>query len=272
MAQALGPPPPPPGEVLPPAPAPQVLSQESAQTPFVPRFRFTLGILIGVALAALLVGALIVAAGSARQQRSSWSPWQPSSSGDEGLKEIGDHVAPSYQLPDGRQLVAVRGGPLSLQLDKSKIPLKILLQQQSSLSYAEGKSALFEMAGTGPQGAVDTSPASLARALLLRREALELALYSFRFQDTLQNVVVLFPPKPGEKPSIALYFRRADLSNELDQPLSSTLPGSPPSMDALLGSPQGGTVQQLTGARTFKFAFEQTQDLSAAIVLTPPPK
>jgi hypothetical protein len=62
-----------------------------------------------------------------------------------------------------------------------------------------------------------------------RREALELALYTLKYAQPIDNVVVFVPPGPKEtKLSSALFFRRQDLSAQLEKPLRTTLPQSRP--------------------------------------------
>ena len=90
-------------------PAPAVVS------PYRPRFGFVLGALLGVAIAAVAVAALIAARAADDGVPAGWSAWKPSS--DERLtaaKEIAEHVGPKYRLGDGDQLVAVQSGALEV--------------------------------------------------------------------------------------------------------------------------------------------------------------
>jgi hypothetical protein len=57
---------------------------------------------------------------------------------------------------------------------------------------------------------IDAGKPSKERMLLLRREGLELALYSFRYLKDVKQVVVLIPATPGKAQTIALYFSRDD--------------------------------------------------------------
>ena len=57
-----------------------------------------------------------------------------------------------------------------------------------------------------------------------RREALELALYSFRYLDDTDSVVAFFPPEKGENMTHAYFFAKPELSKQLDPPLRLTLP------------------------------------------------
>ena len=49
---------------------------------------------------------------------------------------------------------------------------------------------------------------SVARGAVLRREALELALYSFRYLDNTDSVVAFFPPQKGKDVTHAYFFAK----------------------------------------------------------------
>ncbi len=107
------------------------------------------------------------------------------------------------------------------------------------------------------------------RHLLLRRESLELALYTLRYTD-VQNVVVFMPPRLGKDPTQALFFRRSDVSPELDRPLGATLTRAAPLPRAVKRSPDSLLVDQITTQRLFQFSLTQAnQDNRAFLVLEP---
>jgi hypothetical protein len=82
-------------------------------------------------------------------------------------------------------------------------------------------------------GAVAGGKPTRARGRLLFREALELALYSFRYLDDVTMVAVLLPPaaqKSGASSSSqsssqtrAIFYRPGDLLDQLRVPLDRTL-------------------------------------------------
>lgn len=236
------------------------------------RFRMVLGALIGVALGA--VGAtLVLAAGTPTTGGTSrWSAWEPSSHAVGGAQEIADHVAPTYRQQGGDQLVAVTGGPLKVgQLD---LPVRIAVTDTGTqkIAIVRGKSVLYTLCGLGPRCSISRGKPSVQRFLLLRREALELALYTFRYLDGFDNVVALMPPAPGQKPQNAIFFQRQQLDRALQRPLPQLLPSPPPSVAALSGSgsPQATLISRATSRSVFCFSFEQGQDLTAFLVLQPP--
>jgi hypothetical protein len=266
-------------ETLPePAARPGALGFPSGPQPpsqYAPRFRMLTGALIGVALGALAATALLLAGGGPREEPA-WSTWKPSQDDTEkGAQQIARHVGASYRLPTGDQLVLVEGGPLKVAgLD---LPVKIAVDESGGtgsgsgssdgISVVKGKTVMYQLCGLGPRCAISKGRPSTERFLLLRREALELALYSFRYLSGVKNVVALLPPAPGERPQNALFFRKQDYEPALDRPLQATLPSPPPTLNALPESPEAGLIERLTEDTLFRYSFQQSQDLSAYLVL-----
>jgi hypothetical protein len=233
-----------------------------------PRFRMLTGALVGVAIGALAAAAVLVAGGGPKIGPA-WSLWKPSA-GDakSGADQIARHVAPNYRLPSGDQLVLVTGGPLKVA--DLNLPVRIAVDNgggtADAIKLVNGKTAMYVLCGLGPRCAIARGKPSTERFLLLRREALELALYSFRYLN-VSNVVALLPPAPGKKPTNAMFFRRNDLQPALSRPLDSTLPSPPPTLNALPTSPEATLITKLTNRNLFSYSFQQGQDLGAFLVL-----
>jgi hypothetical protein len=228
------------------------------------------GGLVGVAIGALAAAAVLVAGGGPKPGLP-WSHWKPSDrDSSKGAQQIARHVAPSYRLPTGDQLVLVTGGPLKVaDLD---LPVRIAVASGGGTADAKlvgGRSVMYVLCGLGPRCAIAKGKPSKVRFLLLSREALELALYSFRYLDGVKNVVALLPPAPGKKPTNALFFRRDDLQPALDHPLPATLPSPPPTLNSLPASSEATLIERLTGRNVFSYSFQQGQDLGAFLVLNP---
>jgi hypothetical protein len=242
---------------------------EHEPAPYESRFRVGLGILIGIALGAILAIVLVLGGrgpSGGGIGDTSWSQWRPSDSGDKGAQQIADHVAPSYKQENGDQLVAVTGGPLRV----ADLPVRIALSTGSQAQIVQGDSVLYTLCGLGQRCAIKSGKPSTARFLLLRREALELALYTFRYIDGVDNVVVLLPPRRGAKPENALFFQRDQFSSVLDTPLRVTLTTPPPVVAALRDSQaETTTIERLTDPSLFRYALQQGQDASAFLVLSP---
>src|SRR5918998_3890894 len=171
-----------------------------SDTPYRSRFGLVLGALIGLAIATLAIGAAVyVGTDGDNGAPDGWSQWKPGA--DEGVdaaKEIATHVGRKYRLADGNQIVGVQAGPLEI----FDVPLEVALRtapQGGNIDFVEGNGLLYTLNGLGPKGSVRGGKPSEERHLLLRREALEIALYSFRYIDDVDLVVALLPPAPPKK-------------------------------------------------------------------------
>ena len=198
---------------------------------------------------------------------SEWSAWRPTEDGLAGARQIASHVAPTYRLPDGNQLVAILAGPLEF----ANLPAAIALRsspQGGNVSLVEGDSVLYTLSGLGRLGAIATGKPSVERHLLLRREALELALYTFRYDRKIDLVAALLPTPPKQDPSQLMLFRREDLEPQLDVPLRATLSAPPPSVDEI-DRADAARIERLTSRGLFRFSLQASQDGRALLVLDP---
>lgn len=221
--------------------------------------------LVGVALAlsataiALLVAALIRGSDSGPViDVPTWSAWHPAAHDRAtATRQIAAHFAPRYRADGGRRLVDVSGGPLRF----AGVPLTIALRDRSGAVQLvkDPRSTLFRLCGPFPACTANAGRPSIPLHLLLRREALELALYSFRYTDADQ-VVVLLPPRAHSTTALtgqALYFRRAFVQSALDKPLAATLTDDPPLPSTALQAADTLTVQHATIPALFDFALPQ---------------
>jgi hypothetical protein len=244
-----------------------------------PRFQFAFGALLAIGAAGIvLLVALLIDHNHKTHPRAipagpAWSRWQPSPNGADGPTQISEHVGREYRLPDGKQLVAVSGGPLQIAGLPVTVALRESAAQGGDIKLIDGTGVLYRMCGLGPKCAISEGRASTKRHLLLRREALELALYSFRYLN-VDEAVVFLPPRKGEDPTQAVYFRRsdADLRNAVARPLNATLVQETPSVNGVTRSPDAQLVNTITTPKLFTFSFTQAnQDARAFLVLDPLP-
>jgi hypothetical protein len=241
----------------------------AAEVPHAPRFQFLLGAMLALGAAAIAAAVLLVAGGgSSSSPGPSWSTWRPTGGGVDPVAQIAEHVGGEYHLPTGEQLVAVTGGPMQV----AGLPLTIALRHPPSeggvISLIEGKGVLYRLCGLGEKCSIAKGKASTSRHLLLRREALELALYTFRYVKDLDEVVVFMPPRKGQDPSQALFFRRGDLNSELGRPLDRSLATRTPSVKDVAAAPDAPLVNTITTRSLFKFSLTQAnQDNRAFLVL-----
>ncbi len=232
-----------------------------------PRFQFLLGALGALGLCALSVLVLLLSAPKAAAPKP-WSAWHPGSSGVDPAQQIAAHVAPEYRLDSGKQIVEVTGGPPTLQGQPMTIGENRSGQQPARL---EGNSVLYQLCGGGHSCSIKEGKPSTERALLLGREALELALYTFRYVGGVDQVIVTIPPPPGAKSSTkhALMFRAEDVAEELGHPLSYTLTPETPKVSQMNRSVDAPLVKQLTGTRLYDYIAEAVQG-GAVMLLSPP--
>jgi hypothetical protein len=256
-----------------------------ADTPFRSRFGLVLGALLGLAIATLAIGAAVyVSTGSGNGAPEGWSGWKPTTDdGEKAAKQIAAHVGKKYRLSDGSQIVGVQGGPLEINALGLTVPLSIAMKtapQGGDINFIDGKGLLYTLNGLGPKGSVRGGKPSEERHLLLRREALELALYTFRYIDDVDEVVALLPPAPPDKPkkgtaaaaaatdkpTQALFFRPGDLQPQLEIPLGATIPPQTPRPETIPGA-EARRIDALTRGNLFLASFQQGQDQKAYLVL-----
>jgi hypothetical protein len=243
------------------APAPGGRPDDAA--PHAPRFQFLFGALVTLGIAALATVVIIAARGpeDSGVAGPAWSQWHPSDDGTSATEQIAQHVGREYRLSSCDQLVLVTGGALEVAGTQLTIALRKPAADGGDISLVDGKGVLYRLCGLGPKCSINKGKPSAARKLLLHREALELALYTFRYTDADHVVAVLPPGRPKNKPKKildpdeALFFRRNDVEAELDRPVNATLTRTTPLPDTFNNSPDAGVVERLTDPRIFQFSL-----------------
>jgi hypothetical protein len=163
-------------------------------SPQAARFQFLFGALGAVAVAAVALAIALLHAPSPKPEPA-WSAWHPSDEGADPAQQIADYVAPQYRMEDGKQLLQVSGGPPVFK--GQQLTLGVVHSGQTPAAL-EGNSVLYQLCGEGTNCAIKAGKPSTQRGLLVSREALELALYTFRYVSEVdQGVVMLPPPHPG---------------------------------------------------------------------------
>jgi len=249
-------------------------------SPYRSRFGLVFGVLLGLAIATLAIGAAVYVGTTGNNGApDGWSRWKPGS--DDGVgaaKQIATHVGRKYRMSDGNQIVGVQAGPLEV----FDVPLEVALRtapQGGNIDFIDGNGLMYTLNGLGPKGSVRGGKPSEARHLLLRREALELALYTFRYVKDVDLVVALLPPKPPDEkktgtattaatdsPTQALFFRPGDLEPQLEIPLRATIPSSTPRPETIPPA-ESRRIDALTRSNLFLASFQQGQDQKAFLVL-----
>lgn len=245
------------------------------------RSRFaTLYVLLAITAGAG-VGALLVLVGRGSPAPASvWSAWEPTGSIERRSAQIGDHVGDQYRLPSGKALATVTyaGPPTIANQDGSALQIRSLAVASEAASGAEDIDAfrsntnvMYVLCGRGPTCSIPEGKDSAQRTQLLRREALELALYSFRFLDGIETVLVLLPPPPGSEQANAVFLERDDVRVALERPLGETLTAELTPGIGEISAEEGNTIDRLTRTRVFQVGPTQQQDGSLIMILAPAP-
>jgi hypothetical protein len=190
------------------------------------------------ALAVILAAAAVLSGVLLRTDRPKpFSSFVPQASDPvERSQQIADHVAARYVTAPGQDpVVSVQAG----EADSPALPLASQVIAMGTnppgvVSYEYGDILFYRMCGQGADCGLAPGEDPSVLAPILARESLELALYGFKYVKQATFVLVLIPPgfatspKPGEVPKIVHFYRRTDLEDQTDRPLTKTLPDPPP--------------------------------------------
>jgi len=275
-------------EAAPDAGAPAV---KPGPSPFRTRFGFLTGLLAGCAVGAAALFVVLLGddgrrgggvADTDRGLAANWSPWHPRNSTPiSGAEEIAEQIGRGYKDARSKRLTRVTGGGVVL----GTLPASVAIPAAGErFQIVNGVGVQYTLAGFGEGGGLKGSKPSAERRRLLRREALELSLYSFRYLPEVTMVVALLPPAPraeqvhpkakkGAKlPAVqrqALFYRPGDLRKQLERPLASTMAVTAPEIDALDGA-EAKRIDRLTLSNLFTYEHIQQQDGSLYLVLNRP--
>jgi hypothetical protein len=289
MARDLIPPPSPAGRPVSPGGAPNLIElppepprsgaepAQAARTEpsrFRNRFGFLIGALAGVVVAVAAAVAIVLFSGDTAAHEgfaANWSRWQPPQTDTtQGTQEIAAHIGAQYKRADGSQLALVDGSPMP-----STIPIALRPSSGPIVTISPSHGVVYTLNGLGKDGAM-TGAASAQRLQLIRREALELALYTFRYIDDVDSVMTLLPTIPKGAPTKggpttaaqtqAVFYRPGDLKQQLQVPLTATMAANPP-LTGAVGAPDRRTVDALTLSNLFKWSLVQVPTGQAYLVL-----
>ncbi len=232
--------------------------------------------MVGYLLIVLFFGALLVAFAVAWSQRSddgsstasTWSFFKPTADSEAlRTRQIARFVGTRYQTSDGQQLARVIGGPPAVQ--DAPVSQFVIRDGSSEQTIGAGKAIMYILCAAGTECALPATAAS-GTERLVRREALELALYTMRYND-VDPVVALLPPDAQGQPGGAVLLRREQLEAQLDRPLTQTLPtGKAPSATGI-SDLEAAAIDYLTLSNKFAYEFQQASDGTARMMLNPAP-
>ncbi|HZS24604.1 MAG TPA: hypothetical protein VFA30_06395 [Gaiellaceae bacterium] len=261
-------------EVTPALPAPPPTAPPRSSAPHRGRFVVvyaTLAAVLGVAIAAIAIYA-----GRSINPAPAWSAWRPHGGGLGAAKDIADHVGAAYRLPSGDQLVDVIAKPVSVVASSNQqVPIHYIAITQGKsndevIPISGSDSVMYSLCGLGQACAISKGKPSVERGTLVRREVLELALYTFKYVSGVKNIVAFMPPTPGSNPQYAVYLQKSELSTELKNPLVDTLSPKTP-LPSGISAREQEEIDATTAARTYKFSLSVTQTGDAVLVFAPIP-
>jgi hypothetical protein len=233
------------------------------------QFRLAYGVL-ALAFWLSVAGFVLLLARPNHSKPMVWSSWKPSTQGLEGAHQIALRIAPKYKAANGSELVAVQEhGPQVQGLRLEAIGVRKLNQSGQidpyiGLFHAD-KTLIYAFCGLQTNCGIQ-GDSSAEQQRLLRREALELSLYAFRYLKGVDQVVSLVDSTKDGGMS-AVFLRKADLEPELKHPLHDTLPLKTPPAVGTKDSRESAVIDALTLPNTFPGHFESLPDGDAILVL-----
>jgi len=242
--------------------------------------RFTIVYVCLALVAGIGVGAFVVQMNSADPAPpAKWSTWEPTGSDTAQARQIATRVAKAYRLETGQQLAAAIVSPPRITSGDGDVPVStIAIRPDTSTGQNEegefdvipaDKSLQFVLCGLGTGCSISSGIASEERQALLRREALELALYTFKYVDDIDSVSVFLPPRPdGQAAPNSVFLRRSDVRSLLQKPLRTSIAPRAPTVGTM---PQREIelVDRVTLPRLYTFDVQRAQDGSAVLVYDP---
>lgn len=239
---------------------------EKRRSPFAKQVMLANLVIVAGFLGVLGLFAYLVSTQSAANR---WSSYKPTGSDVyDKAQNTADHVAPAYKY-NGQPIAVVQAQPLLYQdaaVDGIGITRQPFRKVGSSIKQFEPASATitYVMCGTADKcglsqvGSEETVP-------LLRREALELAMYTFKYSKDVDSVVALLPPE-GQTTG-AIYLKRKNLADELSKPLGDTLPQHKFLSYGGMSEVERARVLQLTGDHLYNSRFVQGPNGRTLLVL-----
>ena len=244
------------------------------------KFRLAYVLLAGVVVAGLAVFFAVqsqppttTAAGLATDE--AWGTFQPAGLTQDRIQQIALHVSATYRTPADHQLVSVSASiPPVYQNDLRITQYVLSYNDGGQTSYQavpiSSNNVLYEMCGLGPRCSIDEGKATPARLRLLRREALELALYTFHYTG-VGSVVTFLPPKKGERPQWVFLFLRTQFEEQgiLAKPLDAILAEPTPPPAAAIPATEAATIDGITELDLYRYRYTSDQQGGVLLVFDP---
>jgi hypothetical protein len=226
------------------------------------RFLFIYGTL--AAVLGLAVAGVVIYAGRSINPGPQWSAWKPSGGGLGAEKQIASRIAGAYHLPSGQQLVDVIAQAPSVSPDATQVvPIHFIALRgpkgviDQVVQVDSSNAVTYSLCGAGTSCSITGTP-SAERGTLVRREILELALYTFKYVGGVKNVIAYMPPAAGAQQARAVYLQKNELSEQLKHPLDQTLSTKVPLPSSISAKDQQA-IDSTTLSRVYKFTLSRAQ-------------
>jgi hypothetical protein len=258
-----------------------VLEHEMKPEKHQPLYRkrfFFMYLILGLALIATVAGVVLALNDSITAGAPPWSAWKPAGSSSAKTNTIAQKIGGQYRLPSGHQMLDIYAKkltvPVTTSSGASEVPIAAVAirgpkgKVDTISMVSDSDSRLFQLCGTGTACAIGEGKASIARGQLVRREALELALYTFKYVPGTNHVIAFMPPPPGSQPSTLIYLNKSDLQPMLSKPLADTIAAKTP-LPTTITAAAGNAVDKIMMPHLYKFSLQQTELGQAVLVLQP---
>ena len=209
----------------------------------------------------------------------SWSAWAPTGSDTAQVRQIADQIAKRYRMKSGQQLVAAlpsapkvtgSGGDVAVSAIAIRPDTSTGKKEEDEIDVIPAShSYQYILCGLGSNCSIKGGTASTARHALLRREALELALYTFKYVHDIDSVSVFLPPRPdGASSATSVFLKRSDVEDELHKPLADSIGPKTPTIGGMTKK-ELTLVNRITEPRLYSYEYQQAQDGSAVLIYNP---
>jgi hypothetical protein len=227
-------------------------------------FVLAIGVGIAVGLAIVLLGR------GGSHHAATHQGFKPKQSGELGAKEIAHHVGIKYREENGAPIAAVVGQrpnfggiPLSFYFIR---PHDAQDTKKDVAIFNVGNGIMYTVCGLGKNCAT-ASTETPADTELLKREALELTLTTFKSDSDVQTVTTLLPPL--QQGTLAIIFKRSDLGSWISKPLSTLLPNLGKIKSGEIGTNEAERIDSIEAGALYTYDPVQGADGNAYLKLDP---
>jgi hypothetical protein len=240
------------------------------------RFFFFYAVL-GVVLVGAIAGVVVLAEKPGPPKPPPWSSWRPAGGSTQTMSgEIISHISHQYKSDKkGDQLVVVFPSAPEVNQNIKNYNVSTIAVRSSATSQNLSRIITTsgitqqQFCGLGDSCSIEKGTATADRERLVRREALEIALYTFKYVPSVNGILAYMPPPPGQPPSTLLFLERSGLQKQLSEPIAKTLPLTTPPLPTSADSKESNTIDKLTLPAEYGFQYQLLPNKTQAIILAP---